>query len=114
LLLTEEHPAEQVPFPVVVLLNALGRLVALPVAFSYTLPETLSALKSDFKHHRRPDFHYPLGHGLRPDAIHRTWNGEADALAGLVSEASLYLYAVRALLVELTRQAKPHLVSQLA
>ena len=41
LILTDEHPGQPVPFPVVVLQNALTKLLALPVEVSYTLPEAL-------------------------------------------------------------------------
>ena len=73
LMLTEEHPGRPVPFPVVILQNALTKMVALPVEVSYTLPEALQAMNSPFAYQRMDYYHYPLGNGLRSEAIHAAW-----------------------------------------
>jgi len=99
LMIAERHPSSEVPYPVVVLLNALGRLLALPVDVSYTLPETLQALGSSFNYTRNDYFHFPLGHGLRAEAIHSAWHrGRKDVLPEIQKRAGLHLYAVSALL----------------
>src|SRR5262249_52336913 len=99
LMLSDEHPGEPVPFPVVVLQNALTKLLALPVEVSYTLPEALEALGSKFVYPRRDYFHYPLGHGIRSEAVHAIWHlKQKDKLQSLRKETELYLFALRALL----------------
>ncbi len=67
----DRHPQSEVAYPVVVLLNAVNRLLALPVEVSYTLPEMLDALGSDFAYTRRDDYQFPLGHGLRAEDVAR-------------------------------------------
>ena len=57
----------------VVLLQAVTRLLALPVEVSYTLPEMLEALGSSFPYRRRDYYHFPLGHALRAEALHASW-----------------------------------------
>ena len=69
----DRHPAGEVAYPIVVLLNAVSRLLALPLEVSYTLPEMLEALGSPFTYRRRDYFHFPLGHGLRAEALHAAW-----------------------------------------
>ena len=79
--------------------NAVERLLALPVEVSYTLPEMLDALGSDFAYTRRDYFHFPLGHGLRAEALHAAWyRGQADNLDEIRHQARLYLLAVPVLL----------------
>ena len=65
LLLVDDHPRDVLPHPLISLVSAVGRLLALPVDVSYTLPETLAALGSDFVVRRSKQFHYPFGHGVR-------------------------------------------------
>lgn len=102
----EQHPDQEVPYPVVVLMNALGRLMALPIDISYTLPETLQALGSTFKYQRNDYFHFPLGHGLRAEAIHAAWyRGKSDNVAQIARQASFHLYAVSALLQAIRTKA---------
>src|SRR5207247_6097903 len=68
LLLADRHPGAEIAYPVVVLLNAVGRLLALPVEVSYTLPEMLEALGSSFRYTRKDYYRFPLGHGRRAHA----------------------------------------------
>src|SRR4029453_3195817 len=67
LLQADRHPGNEVAYPVVVLLNAVQRLLALPVEVSYTLPEMLDALGSSFSYPRRDYYHFMLGHALRAE-----------------------------------------------
>lgn len=106
----DEHPSTAVPFPVVVLQNALTKLLALPVEVSYTLPEALQTMGSQFAYARREYYHYPLGHGIRSEAIHSAWHrGQADQLDRLRQEGRSYLFALRALLWDLRRLVKDRL-----
>jgi hypothetical protein len=112
LLHADRHPGNEVAYPVVVLQNAVGRLLALPVEVSYTLPEMLEALGSPFRYTRRDYYHFPLGHGLRAEALHAAWfRGEAGHLDEIRQQARLYLFAVQALLREVRERAANHLVA---
>lgn len=106
LMAAEQHPDQEVPYPVVVLMNALGRLMALPIDVSYTLPETLEALGGKFNYQRNDYFHFPLGHGLRAEAIHAAWyRGKGDNLLQIARQASFHLYAVSSLLQAIRNKA---------
>jgi DNA replication ATP-dependent helicase Dna2 len=110
LLDADEHPSQSVPFPVVILQNALTKLLALPVEVSYTLPETLQSMGSQFTYTRRDYYQYPLGHGIRSEAVHAAWHRrEVAQLDRLRIEGHSYLFALRALLWDLRRWAKDHL-----
>jgi hypothetical protein len=110
LMLTDEHPDQPVPWPVVVLQNVLTKLLALPVEVSYTLPESLYALESPFRYDRSDELHYPLGHGLRSKAIHAAWHlGRTEELDELRREAGRYLFALRALLWAVRPRVEDHL-----
>jgi hypothetical protein len=112
LLQADRHPGNEVAYPVVVLLNAVSRLLALPVEVSYTLPEMLEALGSPFPYKRRDYFHFPLGHGLRAEAIHAAWYNDKHAnVEELQQQARLYLFAVLALLRAVREQAARYLVA---
>jgi hypothetical protein len=108
----DRHPGAEVPYPVVVLQNAVGRLLALPVEVSYTLPEMLEALGSPFQYTRRDYYHFPLGHGLRAEALHAAWyRGQSATLEELRRQGRLYLFAVQALLRAVRERAEGHLVA---
>jgi hypothetical protein len=110
LLQADRHPGSEVAYPVVVLQAAVGRLLALPVEVSYTLPEMLEALGSPFRYTRRDYYHFPLGHGLRAEALHAAWyGGRADNVAEVGQQARLYLLAVAALLRAVRERAEAHL-----
>jgi hypothetical protein len=110
LLQADRHPGSEVAYPVVVLQAAIGRLLALPVEVSYTLPEMLEALGSSFNYTRRDYYHFPLGHGLRAEALHAAWyRGKTDNLAEIEQQCRSYLLAVAALLRAVRERAKGHL-----
>jgi hypothetical protein len=46
----EEHPKEEVYFPVIVLTHVIRQLTALPIALAYRLPEVLDALPGPREH----------------------------------------------------------------
>jgi hypothetical protein len=110
LMQADRHPGTEIAYPVVVLLNAVTRLLALPVEVSYTLPEMLEALGSPFHYTRKDYFHFPLGHGLRAEALHAAWyGGKKDHLDEIRQQARLYLFAVQALLRAVRDRARQHL-----
>jgi len=110
LLQANRHPDSEVAYPVVVLQKAVQRLLALPVEVSYTLPEMLRALGSSFAYPRRDYYHFPLGHGLRAEALHAAWyRGEQGNLEEIRQQARMYLFAVQALLRAVREQAGQHL-----
>ncbi len=110
LLQVDDHPRDVVAHPLIPLVSAAGRLLALPVDVSYTLPETLAALGSTFEV-RRNRFHYPFGHGVRADAVLLAWNGEEVDLQPVVREAAHRLYGYRAALWQMRDLARDRLVS---
>jgi DNA replication ATP-dependent helicase Dna2 len=110
LMQANRHPGSEVAYPVVVLQNAIGRLLALPVEVSYTLPEMLEALGSPFRYTRRDYYHFPLGHGLRAEALHAAWyRGQTSNVEEIQQQARLYLFAVAALLRAVRERAEQHL-----
>jgi hypothetical protein len=110
LLQADRHPQTEIAYPVVVLQAAIDRLLALPVEVSYTLPEMLEVLGSPFRYTRRDYFHFPLGHGLRAEALHAAWyRGQKENLDQIRQQASHYLFAIQALLRAVRDRALEHL-----
>ena len=110
LMQADRHPGREIAYPVVVLQNAINRLLALPVEVSYTLPEMLQALGSPYHYIRKDYFHFPLGHGLRAEALHAAWyGGKTDNLDEVRQQARLYLFALQALLRAVRQRAADHL-----
>ena len=110
LMQADRHPGTEIAYPVVVLQSAVGRLLALPVEVSYTLPEMLQALGSPFNYSRKDYFHFPLGHGLRAEALHAAWyGGKKRTLDDIRQQARLYLFAVQSLLRAVREKAARHL-----
>lgn len=94
----EQSPNAVVAPPVTVLLDALGQMLAIPVDVSWTLPETLAALKSWLTYKRSDAIHFPLGHGLRAESIHRAWcQNDARAVAEVERHGKQLLRAIDAL-----------------
>src|SRR5262249_5480566 len=112
LLQADRHPGNEVAYPVVVLQSAVSRLLALPLEVSYTLPEMLEALGSPFRYTPKDYFHFPLGHGLRAEALHAAWyDGKHSNLKEIDQQARLYLFAVQALLRAVRDRAADFLVA---
>ena len=64
----------------------------------------LAALGSGYNYARHDWYHYPLGHGLRSDAIHAAWHqGRPHEVEALQRQARQYLFALRALLWDLRK-----------
>ncbi len=93
-----EHPEDLVCHPIIPLVSAAGRLLALNVDVAYTLPEALTKLGSQFELRRDNKLHYPFGHGVRADFLLDAWNGEPINLDTLRREAANRLYAYCAFL----------------
>ena len=107
LLAANEHPDREVPFPLVVLLEALGHVLALPVEVNYTLPEALDSLGSRFKLRRNDYYHFPLGAGMRAEPIHAAWyRGKTDTVTEIADQGRTRLQAMWALLQGVRHHAK--------
>ena len=97
----DQHPGQEVPFPLIVLTGVIRRLAALPVPIFYRLPEVLDVL---------PDPHYPqelpvsrrywfdLSNTLRSDAILSVWKMQnpAEGVEAIQGELSRRLDATSA------------------
>ena len=106
LLAANEHPDREVPFPLVVLLDSLGQVLALPVEVNYTLPEALIALGSRTRLRRNEYFDFPLGPGMRAEPIHAVWHhGKRETLDEIVRHATARLQGGWALLQSLRQLA---------
>ena len=100
----DDHPRDVLPFPLLPLVFAVSRLLALPVDVSYTLPEVLEVLECDFLYPRNARFQFPFGHGLRADLVLEAWNGRPVDLTPLKRQGASRLQAYRALLWSLRRR----------
>src|SRR5207302_1544943 len=68
------------------------------------------ALQSPFHYARKDYYHFPLGHGLRAEAIHGAWyRGQSGNLAEIQRQAELYLFAVASLLRAVREHASAYL-----
>lgn len=81
----DQHPGQEVPFPLIVLTGVIRRLAALPIPVFYRLPEVLDVLPDpgypqDLAVSRR--YWFDLSNTLRSDAILSAWKGQ-NAAAGL-------------------------------
>ena len=99
LILASRRP-DVVAFPMTVLLNVLGRVLALPIPVSYTLPESLEALGvSSGRYPRDARFHLPLSPTLRSERVHEAWHhGDEEALVETRAHAGRHLEALESLL----------------
>ena len=98
LILSQEHPEQNVALPVAVLLDIVGRVVALPIPVAYTLPETLAALGVDVDYPRDELFHHPFTAFVRSDAIFEAWYREKpERVPQLTHHLGTYLVALAAL-----------------
>lgn len=104
----KKHSDTVQPCPLISLVSAAGRLLALPVDVSYTLPETSEALGSSFKVERNDSF-YPFGHAMKSDQIFRAWNGQSINTSWIRTTAAFRLWAYSAILSKIRELAKPFL-----
>ncbi len=98
LILAQEHPDQNVALPVAVLLDMVGRVVALPIPVAYTLPEMLQALDVQVDYPRDPLFHHPFATQLRADAIFEAWYQEHPGrIPEITAHIGAFLTALNAL-----------------
>ena len=64
---------------------------------SYTLPEALRALGSVFQYPRDASLHYPLGNGLRSEAI-QAQSANVDIVSGATFTSEAYAESLNAAL----------------
>lgn len=96
----DEHPAEDVPFPVIVLTHVIRRLAALPAPISLRLPDAVNWLPSpDFTFYFDPSdiFWFDLSNTLKSDAIFNVWHhGHTEQLEWIHDELRRRLTAAHA------------------
>lgn len=110
LILTSEHPEQNVPLPVAVLLDMVGRVAALPIPVTYTLPEILTALGAPDAYPRDPEFHHPFAAYLRADAIFEAWyRDKPERVAELSAHIASFLEASSLLFTKLREFASDDL-----
>ena len=98
LILSQEHPTQHVALPVAIILDMVGRVVALPIPVAYTLPETLEALGVEIDYPRSDLFHHPFATLLRADAIFEAWYREKPERVGQIeAHITSYLHALNLL-----------------
>jgi hypothetical protein len=97
----EEHPEENIPFPVVVLSSTIRELVALPGPFSIRLEDASRALPApnfDFRYRPSELFSFELSNALKSDALFLAWNRErAEAVDWIRRELRQRLIATGAI-----------------
>lgn len=104
LILSQEQPDENVALPVAILLDIIGRVVALPIPVAYTLPEILTALGVEVDYPRDALFHHPFATFLRSDAIFEAWYKERDDRVQDVIEHIAHNLEAQAALFEKVRE----------
>jgi DNA replication ATP-dependent helicase/nuclease Dna2 len=101
LLQAEEHPANEVFFPIVVLNDVLRDRLALPVEVSYRFADANRLLQPSeygFEYHEREYFSFALSNQMRSDVIHSVWYaGESERLEWIESEIKQRLWATSSL-----------------
>ncbi len=93
----DEHPRDDVPFPVIVMTSVIRQLLALPVPLSLRLPDVLKVLPpsaSDYTLEPNKMFWFELSNVLKSDPIFLAWTkNRLEALDWIRSEISRRLYA---------------------
>jgi DNA replication ATP-dependent helicase Dna2 len=80
----EDHPADEVYFPVIVLTSVIRSLFALPIKVSYRFADVVAALKpttSAFGYQHNDYFDFELSNRLRSDGIFYVWFKDRDDIA---------------------------------
>ena len=102
LLEAEDHPATEVFFPVVVLVQVLRTLMALPIEVTYRFSEAVRLLPpSQYAFDYREDglFAFQLSNQMRSDAIFQVWKrGRRDLVDAIKRELRARLRAGNALI----------------
>lgn len=85
----EEHPANEIPFPVIVLTSVIRQLLALPIQISFRLPEVVQMLPTpNFAYRIEPSdlFWFELSNTLKSDAIFNVWHKDMEEQIGLICD----------------------------
>jgi len=106
----DEHPIEEVTFPIIVITGVIRQLLALPVPISFRLPEVLKALPSvnySFTFDPSTLFWFELSNVLKSDSIFMVWEkGRKEALDWIRDEILRRLRATSAVLDGLRERVK--------
>jgi hypothetical protein len=109
----DEHPTEEVPFPVIILTGVIRELVALPIPLYLRLPEAGKALPApgfNFTIEPHELFWFELSNTLKSDAIFQSWTkGKKEAVKWVEDELSSRLIATNAILEGLREAVKDRL-----
>lgn len=102
LMQAEDHPAESVFFPVVVLLQVLRSLFALPVDVTYRFADAVELMApSEYAFNYRDDefFSFRFSNQMRSDAIYGVWyEGRADWIQSITKQIRARLWATNSLI----------------
>jgi DNA replication ATP-dependent helicase Dna2 len=97
----EDHPANEVFFPVVVLVQVIRDLLALPLEVSYRFGEVVRLLQPKqfgFNYRENDFFAFQLSNQMRSDAIFGVWyRGRDEWLQGIKTEIRVRLWATNSL-----------------
>lgn len=97
----EDHPATEVFFPIVVLIQVLRNLFALPLEVAYRFADVVRLLqpsKFGFDYDPNDFFSFELSNQMRSDAIFGAWHrGRAEWLGSIETEIKVRLWATNSL-----------------
>ena len=100
LLQAEDHPASEVFFPVVVLVNVLRSLFALPVEVTYRFRDVAELFRQEGGFEYKPNdyFSFELSNQVRSDAIYAIWTKGADYKDRIERELRQRLWATTSMI----------------
>jgi hypothetical protein len=106
----DEHPEEEVSFPIIVITGVIRQLLALPVPISFRLPEVTKVLPSpsfEYSFNANKLFWFELSNVLKSDSIFMVWNKDRkEALEWIHDEILRRLRATGAVLDGLREKVK--------
>ena len=100
LLEAQEHPATEVFFPLVTLVQVLRQMFALPVDVTYRFPDVVELLKPmsyAFDYHPDQYLTFQLSNQMRSDAIYAMWYREEDNFERIARGLRTRLWATNSL-----------------
>ncbi|MCU0849279.1 MAG: AAA domain-containing protein [Spirochaetes bacterium] len=105
---SDEHPTDTVPFPIIIIVNVIRDLLALPIPISFRLPDVFNILKPKemtYTFKPRDLFWFNLSNTLKSDSIFFVWHKERDdALEWIESEIKLRLAAAQTVIEGIRNQ----------
>jgi DNA replication ATP-dependent helicase Dna2 len=102
--LEHDDPKQLIAYPLVVILDTLRRLVALPVPIKWRLKDVLEAIprsEDGFQFFSGQFHHFPLSNYLDNNLVHRLWNGEVELIKRLGASVRHRLYGLSTVLSSL-------------